>query len=156
MSQNSPRDESVTIHRLLSGSPLHLSHEMVEPCQFSPAEPVDCYGFIPPPLPSFSPSHRSDAGRPSSRGRPGTPCRERPGRSRRRGCGRLPETPRPRPRRSAAPARGAAPGSGSTGRPCRAPHGARPPGRARIGPEPGNPCRISGQAASPRWPRERN
>ena len=46
MSQNSPRDESVTIHRLLSGSSFPLSLEMVEPYQFSPAEPVDCYGFI--------------------------------------------------------------------------------------------------------------
>ena len=39
-------DESVRIHRLLFGSDLLLSHEMVEPCLFSPAEPVDCYGFI--------------------------------------------------------------------------------------------------------------
>ena len=46
MSQNSSIDESVAIHRLLFGSPLLLSHEMVETCQFTQAEPVDCYGFI--------------------------------------------------------------------------------------------------------------
>jgi len=45
MSQNSPKDESVTIHRTLFDSSFPLSHEMVEPCLFSPAEPVDCYGF---------------------------------------------------------------------------------------------------------------
>ena len=38
-------DESVRIHRLLFGSDLLLSHEMVEPCLFSPAEPVDSYGL---------------------------------------------------------------------------------------------------------------
>ena len=39
-------DESVPIHRLLFGSSLLLSLEMVEPCLFSPAEPVVCFGFI--------------------------------------------------------------------------------------------------------------
>ena len=38
-------NESVRIHRLLIGSSLLLSHEMVEPCLFSPAEPVDSYGL---------------------------------------------------------------------------------------------------------------
>ena len=46
MSQNSPRDESVIIHRLLLSLSLPLLHEMVEPCLFSPAGPVYCYGFI--------------------------------------------------------------------------------------------------------------
>ena len=42
---HSESSESVTIHRLLSGSSFPLSLVMVEPCKFSPAEPVDCYGF---------------------------------------------------------------------------------------------------------------
>ena len=45
LSQNSPRDESAKIHRLLFGPFMPLSHEMVEPYLFSPAEPVNSYGL---------------------------------------------------------------------------------------------------------------
>ena len=85
MSQNSPRNESVTIHRLLFGSSLLLSHEMVEPCQFSPAEPVDCFGFIQDQPPDAHTS-RGRRGPGAARQEPGRLLRDPGGQEPDEGC----------------------------------------------------------------------